>query len=162
MNRGDSMHIFSIVYGFGMIPSTFFFFFYQVIAFALISGIYKSCWKCWCSNHHCFQATLNVARQCLNLPAKLHLTVFQAGEVIFALHMSMLINHRCHVAARGFIGDWVKADNILGRRASSFVFLCFRESSETLCRFIKPLLLCRNLSLESSLIEIEMTQRWRG
>lgn len=107
-------------------------FFYQVIAFALISGIYKSCWKCWYSNHLCFQVTLNVARQCLNLPAKLHLTVFQAGEVIFALHMSMLINHRCHVVTWGFNRDWVKADNILGRKASSFVLLCFSKSGGNL------------------------------
>lgn len=97
--------------------------------------------------------------RCLNLPAKVNLTTFQAGEVISAPHMTMLINQRCHVAW-GFIRDRVEADNILCRDSLSIVLLCFSENRETLWRFIYLFFVCRNLSLESLLVEIEMTWRW--
>lgn len=104
--------------------------------------------------------TFDVTWPCVNLPAKVTLTAFQAGEVISAPHMTMLINQRCHVVMWGFIRDRVKADNILCRDSLFFVLLSFSESRETLSRFIYLFFVCRILSLESLLIEIEMTQRW--
>lgn len=127
---------------------------------AHVLWIYKSCGKSWYSNNFCLQVTFDVMWRCLNLPAKVNLTTFQAGEVISAPHMTMLINQRCHVVTWGFIRDRVEADNILCRDSLSVVLLCFSKSRETLWRFIYLFFVCRNLSLESLLVEIEMTWRW--
>lgn len=104
--------------------------------------------------------TFDLTWRCLNLPAKVDLTTFQAGEVISAPHMTMLINQRCQLVTWGFIRDRGKADNILCWGSLSSVLLSFSESREKLWRFICLFFVCRNLSLESLLVEIEMTERW--
>lgn len=89
--------------------------------------------------------TFDVMWRCLNLPGKVNLTTFQAGEVILAPGMTMLINQRCHVVRWGLIRARVEADNILCRDSLSVVLLCFSEGRETLWRFIYLFFICRNL-----------------